>query len=63
MGELLVRVTGKEGKGLSIISSHPLSEDRLARMTRENRPATKPPLLTPEEWRSLKSICDSSGKI
>jgi Zn-dependent protease with chaperone function len=63
MGELLVRVTGKEGKGLSIISSHPLSADRLARMTREDRPATKPPLLTPEEWRSLKSICDSDGKI
>lgn len=63
MGELLVRVTGKEGKGLSIISSHPLSEDRLARMTREDRPATKPPLLTPEEWQSLKSICDSAGKI
>jgi Zn-dependent protease with chaperone function len=62
-GELMIRVTGKEGKGLSIISSHPLSEDRLARMTREDRPATKPPLLTPEEWRSLKSICNSSGKI
>ena len=30
-GELLLRVTGKEGKGLSIISTHPLSEDRLAR--------------------------------
>ena len=63
MGELLVRVTGKEGKGLSIISSHPLSEDRLARMTRENRPATKPPLLTAEEWQSLKSICVADGKI
>ena len=63
MGELLVRVTGKEGKGLSIISSHPLSEDRLARMTREDRPATKPPLLTSEEWRSLKAICASDGKI
>jgi Zn-dependent protease with chaperone function len=63
MGELLVRVTGKEGKGLSIISSHPLSEDRLARMTREDRPASGPPLLTPQEWRSLKSICDSDGKI
>jgi Zn-dependent protease with chaperone function len=63
MGELLVRVTGKEGKGMSIISSHPLSADRLARMTREDRPATKPPLLTPDEWRSLKSICDSDGKI
>jgi Zn-dependent protease with chaperone function len=63
MGELLVRVTGKEGKGLSIISSHPLSADRLARMTREDRPASGPPLLTPQEWRSLKSICDSDGKI
>ncbi|MBR1150703.1 M48 family metallopeptidase [Bradyrhizobium sp. JYMT SZCCT0428] len=63
MGELLVRVTGKGGKGLSIISSHPMSEDRLARMTREDRPASKPPLLTPEEWQALKSICDSDGKI
>lgn len=56
-GELLLRVTGKEGKGLSIISSHPLSEDRLARMSRQDQAASGPPLLTPEEWRSLKSIC------
>jgi Zn-dependent protease with chaperone function len=70
-GELLLRVTGKEGKGLSIISSHPLSEDRLARMSREDKSGGGPPLLTPEEWRSLKSICDGksgpdkpeSGKI
>ena len=62
-GELMLRITGKEGKGLSIMSSHPPSEDRLARMTREDRPATKPPLLTPEEWRSLKSICAADGKI
>ena len=59
-GELLFRVTGKEGdKGLSILSSHPLTEDRLARMSREDRPASKPPLLTNEEWRALKSICDA----
>jgi Zn-dependent protease with chaperone function len=63
MGELLVRVTGKEAKGLSIISSHPLSEDRLVRMTREDRPASSPPLLTPEEWRALKAICETDGKI
>jgi Zn-dependent protease with chaperone function len=58
-GELLFRVTGKEGKGLSIISSHPLTEDRLARMSREDRPASGPPLLTKEEWQSLKSICNA----
>jgi predicted Zn-dependent protease len=58
-GELLFRVTGKErDKGLSILSSHPLTEDRLARMSREDRPASRPPLLTSEECCALKSICD-----
>jgi len=33
------------------------------RMTREDRPASGPPLLTPEEWRALKSICDSGSRI
>ena len=43
MGELLFRVTGKEGgKGLSILSGHPLTEDRLARMTRERQAAQRP---------------------
>ena len=60
-GELLLRVTGKEGKGLSIISTHPLSEDRLTRMSRQDPPASGPPLLTSEEWTALKSIC--SAKI
>jgi hypothetical protein len=34
-------------------------------MSREDRSASGPPLLTSEEWRSLKSICDGksdSGK-
>jgi Zn-dependent protease with chaperone function len=60
-GELLLRVTGKEGKGLSIIASHPLSEDRLARMSREDKPGGGLPLLTSEEWRALKSICDGKS--
>ena len=63
MGELLFRVIGKEGKGLSIISSHPLTEDRLAQMSREDRPASGPPLLTPEEWKALKSICGPDPKL
>jgi hypothetical protein len=62
--ELMFRITGKEGgSGFStILASHPLAEDRLARMTKEDRPASGPPLLTDREWRSLKSIC-GSGKI
>ena len=59
MGELLLRVTGKdEDKSLSILSSHPLTEDRLARMKSEERPLTGPPLLTAGEWASLKAICE-----
>jgi len=61
--ELMFRITGKEGGGLtSILASHPLTEDRLARMTKEDRPASGPPLLTDTEWRALKEIC-GSGKI
>ena len=62
MGELLFRVTGKESdNGLSILSSHPLTQDRLARMSSEDRPPNGPPLLTAEEWASLKAICHSNN--
>jgi Zn-dependent protease with chaperone function len=58
MGELLYRVTGKEGgRNLSILAGHPLTEDRLQRMSGEDHPASGPPLLTPEEWAALKAIC------
>ncbi|MFK4605832.1 Zn-dependent protease with chaperone function [Bradyrhizobium diazoefficiens] len=61
--ELMFRITGKEGgSGFTILSSHPLTEDRLARMTREDRPVSGPPLLTDAEWHALKGIC-GSGKI
>jgi Zn-dependent protease with chaperone function len=64
MGELMFRVTGKEGdKSPSILASHPLTEDRLARMSREDRPPSGPPLLTAVEWSSLKSICSSGTKL
>ncbi len=59
MGELLFRITGKEGgRNLSILAGHPLTEDRLQRMTAEDRPPTGPPLLTNKEWAALKAICD-----
>jgi Zn-dependent protease with chaperone function len=58
MGELMFRVTGKQGSnGLSILASHPLTENRLKRMSEEERPASGPPLLTTVEWTSLKAIC------
>jgi Zn-dependent protease with chaperone function len=58
LGELLFRVTGKEGdKGLSFLANHPLTEDRLARMRREDAPPSGPPLLSAQEWASLKAIC------
>ena len=58
MGELLFRVTGKQGDSeLSILASHPLTEDRLKRMSEADRPPTGPPLLTPGEWTALQAIC------
>lgn len=64
MGELMFRVTGKEGdRSLSILASHPLTEDRLARMSKEARPVTGPPLLTAVEWSSLKAICSPGTKL
>lgn len=60
MGELLVRVTGKQSqKKTSILASHPFSEDRLARMKKSVPANPAPPLLTDTEWASLKRICDS----
>jgi Zn-dependent protease with chaperone function len=62
MGELLFRVTGKQGdSGLSILTGHPLTEDRLQHMTEADRPAGGPPLLTADEWQSLKTICPAAG--
>lgn len=54
MGELLLRMTGKEAdKSLSILAGHPLTEDRLKRTSEEDGP----PLLTESEWEQLKAIC------
>jgi Zn-dependent protease with chaperone function len=58
LGELLVRLGNAQlERALSILSSHPLSEGRLAEMTRQDRPATGPPLLSDAEWQALKGIC------
>lgn len=59
MGELLVRITGEnDGGPLSILQDHPLSEDRLARLAKASTGETAPPLLSAEEWKALKTICE-----
>lgn len=60
MAELLFRITGAEGKvlrGFSVLSSHPLTEDRLAAAKRNDRGNTGPEILSESEWRALKEIC------
>jgi Zn-dependent protease with chaperone function len=59
MGELLLRVTGKDKDGfLTILHDHPLSEDRLAKLAAADKGAKAPPVLTDAEWKALKAICD-----
>jgi hypothetical protein len=61
MGELLTRVTGDERKGAPVIlSSHPLTGDRMDRFAREDHGASGPPILDFGEWRALKNICAST---
>jgi Zn-dependent protease with chaperone function len=63
LGELLLRVTGSEEKdalakeALSILSSHPLTEERLAMMKKADAPNTGADILSAKEWRALKTIC------
>jgi Zn-dependent protease with chaperone function len=62
MGELLFRVTGNEGdKNLTILASHPFTEDRLKRMSEADIPSSGQPLLTAAEWKALKAICSTKG--
>lgn len=59
MGELLLRITGKEKDDMfTVLHDHPMSEDRLARLAAADKGASDPPLLSDEEWRALKAICD-----
>ena len=58
MGTLLVRVTGNEAtKSATLLSSHPMSEERLALMSQDLGVNTGPEILSDAEWRALKGIC------
>jgi Zn-dependent protease with chaperone function len=58
LGELLLRIPGAQAKGiLTILSSHPLTEERLEALKRDQGPLTGDALLSDGEWRALKRIC------
>jgi predicted Zn-dependent protease len=57
MGEFLVRITAKKEFGPTILSSHPLSAERLERMRKIPRGPMGPELLTAAEWQALKGVC------
>jgi predicted Zn-dependent protease len=62
MAAFLLRLTGEQGKqlgGFTVLNSHPLTEDRLARAKKGDRPNAGPDLLSQAEWRALKAICGS----
>lgn len=58
MGKLLVRVTGSKSVA-TIIDSHPVSSERLARMAKDDRPVTGPELLDARQWQALKTVCET----
>ena len=58
LGEFLIRLTGEEKTGMiALLASHPLSQDRLAELKRQDQPATGAALLSDAEWKALKAIC------
>ena len=58
LGEFLLRLTGRQNDGpVALLASHPLTQDRLAALKRDDAPATGPPLLDEKEWRALKGVC------
>jgi Zn-dependent protease with chaperone function len=58
LGELLVRISRPEvEKTLSILSSHPLTTERLKMMEQADQPAAGPALISADDWSVLKAIC------
>jgi Zn-dependent protease with chaperone function len=57
-GELLLRITGAQSTRASpLLASHPLTEERLEAMKKDQGPVTGEALLSDSEWRALKRIC------
>jgi Zn-dependent protease with chaperone function len=58
LGELLLRLPGAQAKGsLSMLASHPLTQERLEALKKNQGAVTGAALLSDGEWRALKRIC------
>jgi len=58
LGVFLLRMTGEQSGGpIALLASHPLTQDRLAELKRQDAPATGAPLLDDAQWKALKGIC------
>lgn len=64
MGEFLFRITGAQTEmPLSILATHPLTADRRALMTQEDRPVSGVDLLSADEWQALRRICETRPSL
>lgn len=55
MGKFLQRLTGDQTA--TILDTHPISSERLARIAQSDTGTRGPDILTKEEWRALQRIC------
>ncbi|MBV1701047.1 MAG: M48 family metallopeptidase [Hyphomicrobiales bacterium] len=58
-GTLLARITKGQDipAAMSLLADHPLTADRLANLTAHDTPTTAPPLLSTQDWLTLRGIC------
>ena len=58
-GTLLARITQGHDTpaAMSLLADHPLTAERLAHLNAHDTPATAPPLLSTQDWLTLRGIC------
>ena len=57
MGRLLTRIAGPEDPAFSILSDHPMTPDRARRLEPPDTAPLGAPLLSWDEWKALRAIC------
>ena len=58
LGEFLLRLTGKQNAGpIAMLASHPLTQDRLAALKKDDAPNDGPDLADAGQWRAIGDVC------